>query len=246
MKYYSFLFLFFLTFFASNSFAGDPPPTPEALPSSEKPVTLGYKAKGSASFIETYSMTRSGQCSVDTATSKEDATNIVWNSTWKVKPTDRQYVTARSPKFSGHSSRTDSSSCNPGHDFLCDGDLQLDEGYYPQLKIKKSGKKSFIVTINAEQGLYVPNASNSTCFQSSIFDNAITEGLNYTEITELRIKITRAKESKSTKIKFKINKSFDCTDPAKTLYFLSNSCTLDTSLSGTVTIKGMWSAKLLK
>lgn len=239
-------FLAFALFFeVHHAFAGLPGPRPTPPASSAAPVAVTFNGSGSANFREIYSQVGSFACAVVTNTSNEDAANVKWSVNWKVRPVGGVTVDAKKFSFSGQSLRTDSSDCAGGFSFPCTAGLSNYEGSIPGLKIQKSGKSGFILSLSARDQLRGVNPSASTCFQSSVFDNAITGGLNNKDITEVRIKITPIRNSQRKSLKFKNKKIFDCTDPAKTQAFLSNTCSITTNLSGTVVVNGKWDVRLL-
>lgn len=224
-------------------------PSPISTPARSKLgalITLGYKGSGSANFKEEYSEQRSG-CTggLRRNVSNEDATNLTWNITWKQKAAAGFSFYPKKASFLGKSMRTDSDDCG-GQPSVCTSNLNYAQDQLPLLKIEKSGKKGFLLTITAEEQLDGYDSTASACGQSSVFDNAITDGLNQTKVTQIRIKLTPAAKSVSKKLAFTNVKTFDCTDPAKTQFFINNTCTLTMNLAGTVTVGGKWKAKLLK
>jgi hypothetical protein len=221
--------------------------TPTPPPSQAAAATVKFKGTGSASFRESYTQNSSGACSVRNVLATEEATDVSWNVVWsKLKPVGGASYTSTAMSFTGQNFRSDSDDCPGAQGFLCASTLTNDENSFPFLKVSKSGKSAFILTINAEDQLRGLNPTNTTCFQSSIFDNAITEGLNQQSITQLRVKLTPAKKSKKKTLKFTNKKTFDCTDPAKSAAFTNNTCSLTTNLTGTLTINGKYDAKIVK
>ncbi len=133
--------------------------------------------------------------------------------------------------------------------------------FHAGLSIKKSGK-GYIVSLEGEKELQGNNAaaptpapnvapatafsnSSSLCLGSSIFDNAVVQGLGDISVTGAKIKLTPAEKSTRTVLKVKLQKEYDCKDPAKVLYGLGTSCSLKTDFSGTISVKGKWKAKLV-
>jgi hypothetical protein len=206
-------------------------------------VTISYSGSGSATFQEISSQAGDNSCPIETTTSTESVTGATWNVEWKnVRPADGANPDPKSATFSAANTRTDVFSC--GGQLNCNSTLGYFEGIEPGLLVAKSGRNGFIITVIAEQTTRGSNASGSTCLQSSVFDNAITEGMNSTNITAVRIKLTPNTKSKRTTIPITIDDSFDCKDPAKDASpYISNSCSISTEFSGNVRVNGKWKAR---
>lgn len=212
------------------------PPTPK--------VTIKYVGTGFASFLETYTQP-GNSCSVQTTTAREDVSSVNWNITWKdLTPSVGANIKARKTSFSAFNSRTDSQDCG-GASFSCTSKIGSYPGVPPTVTVSKSGK-GFILTILAEQQTKSSENTSSTCLQSSVFDNAITEGMNGKYVTALKIKLQPSDQVKTKTLPFSLNKAYDCVDPAKQMSFLSTACEVETSFTGTVKVTGQWKASLVK
>ena len=232
--------------FTSVAWAGTPTPVPTPPPSSAAQVSVIYQGSGAANFDEVYRRSGSASCPVFDVSAREDASNVNWKVAWKVRPSGGVVVVPQAGnQFSGQLSRIDSNTCHVGADFVCNSELANSSEDLPLMKIEKSGR-AYILSLTAENQLSSINPTLNTCFNNSIFDNAIVDGLNQQNISELKIKISPAKERKVRTLKFTINKSFDCADPAKTLAFLANACSISADFSGTVKVRGRWKARLVK
>lgn len=232
-----------------EAFAQDPTVSPSPLPTppptTAAPISITYSGKGSANFQEVFSETAGGSCPIRTNTSNENDTDLTWKAVWKLKPVAGYRYYPKKSSFAGKHSRTDTDDCG-GQPVLCSSQLQYQPGSLPVMRVEKSGKSGFVLVISAEDSLDGKDPTSTTCSNSSVFDNAITEGMNDKNVTEMRIKLTPATTSTKQTFKFTNKKTFDCADPAKTLYFISNACTLTMNLSGTVVVDGKWTGKVLK
>ncbi len=148
-----------------------------------------------------------------------------------------------------NSTTTESATTDcPAFSKSCSSTLGLFAGIPPGLTVEKSGK-SFIVSVVAEQQTQGGGATGVACMQSSVFDNAIVEGMNGINITRVRIKLTPKRKKNRAALLFPvgIQKTYDCADPARNgPPFLSNACTLTTSFVGSVAISGKWKATLIE
>lgn len=208
-------------------------------------VNINYSGGGVGHFVEKYAEYGNGVCAVVTRTSDEIVTDVNWLVDWKnIKPAVGSNPKPIQAFFAGNNSRLDSDDCG-GPEFICISVFTLFDGVLPGMTIAKSGK-SYILTLLGEQLIRAPGLSTSAaCMQSSVFDNAITEGMNSINVTTIKVKITPTAKKKKTILPFTMTKNFDCTDPAKTAAFVSNSCTIMTSFEGIVTITGKWKARLV-
>jgi hypothetical protein len=208
-------------------------------------ATITYAGSGFASFQDSYSRTSSPPCPVRKTTATENASSVQWNVTWRnVKLQAGAKPPPTSATFSAANSRTDSADC-PASSTSCTSTLGYFQSVLPGLTVAKSGK-AFVVTVLAEEQTQGTGATSVACTQSSIFDNAIVEGMNGMRITAVQLKLTPAGRNKKTTLPVSLNKTFDCTDPARSgAPFLSNACTLSTSFTGSVQVQGKWKLKLL-
>lgn len=234
----------------ASALAARPRPKPTPRPSAVPAVQITYVGSGSANFTETFSQPQDGcnlATGLKTTTSSEDTNQIQWNVQWKgVKPAANAQFDAKSAAFSAKVVRTDTDDCGGGLPSPCYSDLGLSQGFVPELNIDKSGKTGFILRLSAESQLRGSNLTGgTTCLLSSVFDNAITEGMNGVQVSEVRVKLTPAKKSQRKVLNFTIQKNFGCVDPAKQAAFTFTNCNITTNLSGTVTVQGKWNAKIL-
>jgi hypothetical protein len=244
MRVLLFLFILLSSVCPSEAFAA---PKKKKKPAPKKPNTVDivYTGAGSANFLETYTQPGSGLCSIRTVSANEDATSVDWNVSWqKIVPVSGKNTKPKTASFSATNQRTDSDDCG-GASFNCASTLGYFEGILPGLLIAKSGK-GFIITILAEQQTRGSGTTQAACMQSSIFDNAITEGMKSFNITEQKIKLTPGSKNKTTNIPYTLNKTFDCVDPAKQQAFLSTACTVSINVTGLITVKGKWTAALVR
>lgn len=238
-------------------------------------VNISYVGSGSAELVDKTSTLGSGSqsCRIDTVTFSETVNAVNWNIEWnKVKPVagsnpDPTTASFSANKDTNNTNSTNLLSCTPGFTVnsciaptqdcvlgeggCLGGILELYPGIPPGLLFEKKGA-GIIVKIKAEEligAVSSPDPFNpgqtTSCGPSSVLDNNIVEGMQGTYITEVKIKLTPKDKKKTTILNIPLQKSYDCTDPAKVSYSYATSCTLNSDFQTTVKVVGKWKAKLV-